>query len=274
MTKPLSYQILGVRVDAITITEAITQITAAAADPTSPARYVVKPYVEFIDRAATDPEVRDLLNGAWLSLADGVALQWAAHYLYNGRHNLWRLLLTLKAIVFKPSVLRQPLPERVSGIGLTWPMLEAAAQRGLKVYLVGHPQGGDISQTVGHLQDGITDLNIVGSFDAAANAAINRQAELTASLHTAQPDLILVGIGFPSQERLMNQLCQTLSHGILVGEGGSFDYQQFGGRIRRAPRWVSAIGLEWLWRLIREPRRWRRQLAIPRFVWQVYRAGK
>jgi N-acetylglucosaminyldiphosphoundecaprenol N-acetyl-beta-D-mannosaminyltransferase len=72
----------------------------------------------------------------------------------------------------------------------------------------------------------------------------------------------------------MARLAGRLEHGVLIGEGGSFDFRELGGRIRRAPPGLRRVGLEWLWRLGREPRRLRRQLAIPRFVVAVHRQAR
>jgi N-acetylglucosaminyldiphosphoundecaprenol N-acetyl-beta-D-mannosaminyltransferase len=97
---------------------------------------------------------------------------------------------------------------------------------------------------------------------------------LVAELRRCRPDLILVGVGFPAQERLMARLSPQLGHGVLIGEGGSFDFREMGGGIRRAPGPLRRLGLEWLWRLVREPRRLGRQLAIPRFVLAVQREAR
>ena len=72
----------------------------------------------------------------------------------------------------------------------------------------------------------------------------------------------------------MARLAPRLEHGVLIGEGGSFDFRELGGGIRRAPAPVRRLGLEWLWRLLREPSRLRRQLAIPQFVVLVQRRAR
>ena len=87
-------------------------------------------------------------------------------------------------------------------------------------------------------------------------------ASLVEDLSRAEPDLILIGMSFPLQEQVMATIQPSLPHGVMIGEGGSFDYRQFGGMVRRAPRPLRAVGLEWLWRLSQEPRRlWRRYLV-------------
>ncbi|HET9050146.1 MAG TPA: WecB/TagA/CpsF family glycosyltransferase, partial [Candidatus Dormibacteraeota bacterium] len=97
---------------------------------------------------------------------------------------------------------------------------------------------------------------------------------LVARLRDERPGVVLVGMGFPAQERLMARLVPRLDHGVLIGEGGTFDYTEFGGATRRAPAALRRAGLEWLWRLVLEPARWRRQLAIPRFVRRVWRESR
>jgi N-acetylglucosaminyldiphosphoundecaprenol N-acetyl-beta-D-mannosaminyltransferase len=106
--------------------------------------------------------------------------------------------------------------------------------------------------------------------------ALNNQPveeELLQDIKSADPDIILVGMGFPLQEKLISKLAGKLEHGVLIGEGGTFDYRSFGGRQAKAPKLLQRIGLEWLWRLALQPKRLRRQLAIPRFLWRLYRQG-
>jgi N-acetylglucosaminyldiphosphoundecaprenol N-acetyl-beta-D-mannosaminyltransferase len=279
------YDILGVRVDALTMAEAAARITDRAADTRQPAAYVVKPYVEFLDSAHPDTHLRQLLNASWLSLPDGVSTQWAAAYLYDGRPSWWRVMALGAGIIFRPRAVTTRIPERFGGTRFTWTLLEAAASRGLSVYLVGSPQGGDISATAAAIHDRLPKLVIVGSWAGQLDGlsgpalleALRRrpvERDLAADLKAKRPDIILVGMGFPMQEELMAKLAGRLPHGVLIGEGGTFDYNSFGGYRRKAPGVVQAIGLEWLWRLFLEPKRIRRQLAIPRFVWTVYRASK
>lgn len=263
------YQILGVDVDGLTTSQAITYITDRAGDQTSPAIYVTKPYVEFLDRAS-DPEIRKLLNNSELCLSDGVALNWAAHYLYSGQHTVTRLLHSLAQIIFNPKAIFNLVPERIAGINFTWPLLEHCQKSGLKVFLVGTPKRQTIDYTVDVLRHKLPSINIVGTFPGDSS----RQDELLAKLSQAKPDIVLVGMGFPKQEEFMAAAITKLPHGVLVGEGGTFDYQQFGGTVKRAPRLIQKINLEWLWRLILEPKRIIRQLAIPRFIYKVYRQSK
>ena len=264
-------EILGVAVDALRGEEAVDHLARLAADPASGAVYVVKPYVEFLDRARRDREVRELLAGAELSLADGVALQWAAAYL-AGPPRLNRLLGLLAAIVLRPAAIASVLPARVAGATFTLPLLERAARDGLRVHLVGSPRSQTIEATAEHLRERIGGLRITGVSEGRLDGT--GEAALVTRLREERPDLVLVGMGFPLQERLMARLRTRLDHGVMLGEGGTFDYREFGGATRRAPAAIRGLGLEWAWRLVLEPSRWRRQLAIPRFVWHVWRSSR
>lgn len=260
------YNILDVPADAIPITEAVDRIIAASHENDS--RYVVKPYVEFADYPF--PYV---LHEAWLALPDGVALQWAAHYQQTSG-SLWQLLKTLSQIVLQPHKIRSAIPEKFAGTNFTSPLLEAAAANGRSVFLVGAPKHGTIQDTARTLQSTFPGLHIAGVVpgkDESGKFSERLEIALTNELQQNTPDIILVGLGHPLQEEVMYRLKPRLSHGIMIGEGGSFDYQEYGGRIKKAPAVMQYLSLEWVWRLILEPRRIRRQLAIPRFIVRVYR---
>jgi N-acetylglucosaminyldiphosphoundecaprenol N-acetyl-beta-D-mannosaminyltransferase len=278
MSKQTRYDkvtLLGVDIDAITTADAIAYILDRCA-PGQPAAYITKPYVEFLDRAYHNDELQDLINHAELTLADGVALTWAAHYLYAGPRSFWRFWLTLAQIVFAPNRLRWPLTDRTAGINFTWPLLEQAAAQGRRVYLIASPRGSSVEATAAHLTRELPRLQIAGTRDGHDPAAspghvTNAWLESTAAaITTASADLILVGMGFPLQERVCAYLTEHTTHGVYIGEGGTFDYERFGGHRPKAPTIMQHLGLEWFWRLLLEPKRLRRQLAIPRFIARIW----
>jgi N-acetylglucosaminyldiphosphoundecaprenol N-acetyl-beta-D-mannosaminyltransferase len=268
------YQILGVEVDALTRQQAVGHIVSLASDPAKAPVYMVKPYVEFLDRAYREPAFQTLLNQAELSIPDGVALHWAATYLHNGRRNLLRLLTTLSQIVLNPQAIHRLLPLRAAGTKFAWELLAVCADQNLRIFLVGTPNGGrgDIRHTANAIQKRLPRINIIGTYGGYFPPG--DEAELVEILKRSKPDLILVGMGFPKQEQLMTRLVKQLPHGVMIGEGGTFDYVSFGGRQPKAPRLLQRLGLEWFWRLLIEPARIKRQLAIPRFIWNVYRESK
>ncbi len=270
--------ILGVDVDGIGLTEAIAYICDYAADHTKPAGYVIKPYVEFLDRAAADPKLAGLLNHAELAIADGVAVLWAAHYLYAGPRTPLRFWVTLCQIVLAPAKLSWPVPERAAGTNFTWPLLQAAAETHLRVFLIGKETPEEIEAVAATITKQIPGLQVVGTLsgrdpDAPRGRVSEAWTQATATrLRDAGADLTLVGMGFPLQEGVCAELAAGLPHGLLIGEGGTFDYASFGGARQKAPAWLQRVGLEWLWRLLLEPSRLRRALAIPRFIFRVWRS--
>lgn len=269
--------VLGTEVDALTLQEAISYICNQAADPATKACYVVKPYVEFLTQSHNSPKLQQLLNSAELSIADGIAVLWAAHYLYAGPRTALRFFKTLSYLIIAPNRLKWPISERAAGTNFTWPVLEAAMQQRLNVFLIGT----ETDQTIGHTATTITQrlpqLKIVGQrggHDPQSSYGVVSPAwleETTRQVQKSEADLILVGMGFPLQEQVCAHLAQTLPHGVAIGEGGTFDYESFGGQRRKAPAIWQRLSLEWLWRLISEPKRWRRQLAIPTFIYLIWR---
>jgi N-acetylglucosaminyldiphosphoundecaprenol N-acetyl-beta-D-mannosaminyltransferase len=272
--------LLGVEIDAISNRSAIDYIVDRGAAGRASC-YVVKPYVEFLDRSYKNEPLQTLLNDAELALPDGVALVWAAAYLYAGKRSFWRFWQTLFKIVLAPDDLRWPLPDRTAGVNFTRPLLEAAAAANLKIFLIGSPAGSEGSKGIGttadFLSQEIPGLHIVGTLSGRDPSLPSGQVgqswydEAASQISSAKPDLILVGMGFPLQERVCAYLAGHVNHGVFLGEGGTFDYAAFGGSLRRAPSWVQRFGLEWLWRLIGQPKRLIRQFAIPRFIYRIWR---
>lgn len=281
---PQRYKILGVEVDSLTMRQAVERIGERA--QLSQAVYVTKPYVEFFDVAVRNETVRRLLNDSFLCLPDGVSTQWAAQYLYGGRRWWGRGLWLAASIILKPSAIQKLIPEKFGGATFTWELLKYCQRHKLTVYLIGSPKKGSIATTAAAIIRQLPDLKIVGTRpgelaglrgEALRKALVDQQPvadDLLQDIQAKQPNIILVGVGFPLQETLMANLAPQLSHGVLIGEGGTFDYDSFGGIRKRAPKWIQRIGLEWLWRLTIEPTRIERQRAIPRFMWRVYQAGK
>lgn len=283
-TTPKRYDILGVQVDSCTIAESIELIAKRTQQPG--ASYVTKPYVEFFDKAHNDKQIMVTLNSGYLSLPDGVSTQWAAQYLYGGRRWWGRALWLAAQIILRPSAIKKAIPQKFGGADFTWQLLEYCSKHNLKVYLIGSPKSGSIATTTAAILRRLPKLSIVGTRpgelsglrgDALLQALRQKKpvaGELLEDLKLKQPDVVLVGLGFPIQELLMHQLAAELKNGVLIGEGGTFDYDSFGGIRKRAPQWMRQIGIEWLWRLTLEPTRIDRQRSIPRFMWRIYQQGK
>ncbi len=264
-----SIDVLGVRFDNLTRRRAAEAIASLAKSDGK--YYVVKPYSEFMPRAAADPAIRDLLAGAALCLADGVGMLWAAHYLSlrGGRlRALFQFPLSLLAMVLNPSAVRHPIREPMAGVDLTWEMLAALQSADASVYLL----GGSSEEAEGarsRIAERFPEINIVGARDGYFKAKGPASDAVVEQVNAARPDALLVAMGFPRQERWIADNLSRLHIHVAIAEGGSFSF--VAGSTARGPSWMRNTGLEWLYRLLRQPWRLRRQLALPRFVWLVLR---
>ena len=229
--------------------------------------YVVKPYSEFMPRAAREPRIRQILNGADLCLADGIGILWAAHYLSlpgGPLRALAQLPLSLAAMTLNPAAVRRPLKENMAGVDLTWEMLARLDEAGSRVFLLGGAEE-EVQGTRRRIEARFPNLTIVG----ARNGYFEESNRIVELVNAAQPHALLVALGFPRQEEWIAENMPRLKVNVAVAEGGSFSF--ISGATRRAPRWLRRMGLEWLYRLARQPWRLRRQLAIARFIWLVVR---
>lgn len=265
MDIPREVEVLGVRFHALTRRQAAEAVARLArADGQS---YVVKPYSEFMPPARRDEAVRRTLGGAALCLADGAGILWAAHYLSlkgGPLRAVAQLPLSLASLAVRPGALQRPLPEAMHGVDFTWEMLAAIDRAGLSVYLLGGTaeESRGAAERIGKRLPG---LRIAGAHPGYLKGRDNAIAEISA----ARPDVLLVAMGFPRQERWIAENLSRLPVKVAVAEGGSLSF--ISGAIRRAPRWMRRSGLEWFYRLLRQPSRLRRQLALPVFVWLVFR---
>ncbi len=157
---------------------------------------------------------------------------------------------------------------RSPGIELAWSLLKYAAAHGWRVALVGaSPEV--MERLLGRLSSHFPELQLV--FAEHGYQQPTAWPALESRLHTLRPDLVLVALGVPRQEIWSCRHRQGMP-GIWMGVGGSFDV--WSGLKQRAPEWSSRLHLEWLYRLIQEPSRWRRYLVLPQFVWAVLRRGE
>ena len=157
---------------------------------------------------------------------------------------------------------------RSPGIELAWGLLQQAAERNWRVALVGASPA--VMETLQHtLSQQLPGLDLAlclhGYQDAAAWPELERQ------LLALRADLVLVALGVPRQETWIHGLAGRRS-GLWMGVGGSFDV--WAGTKKRAPAWMGRLHIEWLYRLLQEPSRWRRMLALPRFTLAVLQEGR
>jgi N-acetylglucosaminyldiphosphoundecaprenol N-acetyl-beta-D-mannosaminyltransferase len=211
---------------------------------------VFTPNVDHVVTAEDDPAFRAAYDDVSLSLADGKPILWAA------------------------SVLGTPVPEKVSGSDLIEPLLRLAGRLGWRVFLLGGAPG--VAEAAAERSRKDFGVNVVGTaspfiwLDGAPGDLEQGIEEVAA----CRPDLVLVAMGAPKQERWIHHNRERLGAAVGIGIGASLDFVI--GRIQRAPRWVSNAGLEWLYRLVREPRRLAHRYLVkdPRFLAVLARTAR
>lgn len=161
-----------------------------------------------------------------------------------------------------------PIKERVPGFELMLGLLEIADLEKKNVYFIGAKEE-TIELTIEKVREKWPNINIVGYhhgyFDHEDPGMIER-------VKNTSPDIIFVAFGFPRQEKWISAYLSQVSHGIAVGVGGSFDV--LSGKTKRAPGFVQSFHIEWLYRLIKQPSRYKRMSVLPKFLQEVYKQGK
>ncbi len=158
-----------------------------------------------------------------------------------------------------------PLKERVTGVELTSQLIAYAAQAGLRVYLLGASQDA-LQAAIETLKKQHPMLMLAGRngyFTEEDTEAVIQ------SIKTFAPHLLLVGLGQPKQDQFIDRYRDELHIPLAMGVGGTIDV--LAGKVKRAPQFFQKAKLEWFYRLCKEPRRFRRQLALPIFAWRAFR---
>jgi len=201
---------------------------------------------EKIYQAEHDRELADLINGAQICICDGIGAALAVRVLH-GR------VLT-----------------RITGVALFFELVKKAAEKGWKVYLLGaSPESNQGAYEV--LLKKYPGLKIVGRHDGY----FEDSRPVIEDVNRSGADILFVAMGSPKQEQWIAEHREAIDAPFCMGVGGTFDVVS--GRVKWAPAVCRKTGTEWLYRLLSEPKRWRRQLALPKFLWLLLRyklAGK
>ena len=235
-------RVLGVRVDLLTQASFLA-LVARWVEERAP-RQVVTVNPEFVMRARDDPAFAAVLEAADAATPDGVGVVWAGRR--QGAH----------------------LPERVGCADVMVPLARQCARLGRRLYLLGAAEGvaAEAARRLQYLAPG---LRIAGTHAGTPHPTADE--ETVALVRAARPDVLLVAYGSPAQDFWIARNRERLGVPVSIGVGGTFDY--LAGVQRRAPAWVRRIWLDWAFRLVTQPWRWRRMLSIPRFIWAVLRDG-
>ncbi len=224
--------VLSIPFDDVSLEEAADSAVAMIKERRS--AIAVTPNAEILLAARRDIQLRQILQRADLAVADGVG------------------------VILASRVLGQPLVHRIPGIDLASAVMEKLAGKGESVYLLGAKKGVG-EQAADYLQKQYPGLRIAGVCDGYFN--INEEETLQREINAACPALLLVCLGSPRQEKWLDEHAGRLHFGLGIGLGGALDV--FSGQKRRAPAIMRRVGLEWLYRLICEPRRIGRLARLP-----------
>lgn len=196
---------------------------------------------EFVMKAQKDPAFLEVLQSADLNVSDGIGLVWASRQLKN------------------------PLPERVAGSDLVYHIANECAQHGWRLFLLGAAEG--VAAEAGRkLQSYYPNLIIAGSY--AGSPRPEENDHIVTMINQSSADVLYVAYGAPAQDVWINRNRHNLTTvRVAIGVGGSLDF--IAGKVRRAPLWVQKVWLEWAYRVIQQPSRWRRVLYLPRFMLSI-----
>lgn len=238
--------ILGVRIDNVGWQEMLDEMERAVTRPTAEPYRIATVNVEYLMAARRDPEFATCLHQANLHVPDSVGVLWAARWLGH------------------------PLRERVTGSDGIYRIAERCAQRGFRLFLFGARPGVAV-QVADVLRQRFVGLNICGVCPGAENAGQVDGLEnerIADQIRQTQADVLLIAYPQMPQEKWLSRHLRRSGARVAMGVGAAFDF--VAGVQKRAPRAWQRLGLEWLYRLLQEPWRWRRMLVLPQAAWLVF----
>lgn len=225
--------VLGVAFDNVTLDEAADRALAMLEEEGP--HLVATPNPEIVQRANQDPEFAGILAGASLVIPDGVGVMYAA------------------------KILGRPLKARVPGIDFATRLMERAAGTGKRLFLLGAAPG-VAEQAAVNLRAAYPGLVVCGAHDGY----FQEDGPVVDAIREARADIVFVCLGSPKQEKWIAAHGGAAGARLYIGLGGSLDV--FAGRVARAPERFQKLGLEWLYRLVKEPSRIGRMAKLPLFL--------
>lgn len=201
---------------------------------------IVTPNPEIVMIAIKNDNLKELINNSNLVLKDGIGIiiaQKIAGINANGRQTGFDTLIKI---------------------------LDIANQKNLKLYIVGAKQE-TLEKAISKIKKDYKNIDVVGYHNGYFDLNTDKENIIIEDIKDKNPDIVVSAMGFPKQEKFINKLDGLTS--MSIGVGGSLDV--ISGNLKRAPKWIQKIGMEWLYRLIKEPSRIKRQLVIPKFLLKV-----
>ena len=233
-------KILGVNIDNITEEEAAEKTKELIEKSNKSCKLIVAPNVEFIMQAQKDKEFFDILQTAELATPDSVG------------------------VILAGKLQKKPFKQRIPGQAYFRKILETAEKEGWTVYLLGGK--GDIPQRAKqNVEKLYPKLKIVGYHEGYFEE--DTEEVVIEEINKLKPNILFVALGAPRQEKWIAKHRKELKVDVAAGQGGTFDYEA--GNIKRAPKWIQKIGMEWLWRLILQPSRIKRMIVLPFYLFKI-----
>ncbi len=231
-------KILDVNINPVTVDESVEIIgkTIECGDKLS----VFTPNSEIILSAYKNEEFKSVINSAGLATADGIG------------------------VVYASKILGTPVSERCSGYDISLALIKLMAQKGQSLYLFGAAPG--VAQAAKEkIEKQNPGINIVGFHDGYFDN--QEEKNIINDINDKKPNVLFVCLGSPKQEKWINENLDKLDINVAIGLGGCLDV--YAGNVKRAPQIFIKLGLEWFYRLIKEPKRFFRMLALPKFMLTV-----
>lgn len=236
--------VLGVNFHNVNMDEAVKKCMDFLAGESG--NLIVTPNPEIVMRAKDDPEFKDIINNASLVIPDGIG------------------------IIKAGKILGTPLKERVAGYDLVCNLFEQGKDGSISFYFWGSKPG--IADTAKEkIKEKYPNLNVVGAHHGYFKTEEEEKA-IVDEIRELKPDVILVGLGAPKQEKIINKYKDEGIFKIGIGCGGSIDV--IAGAVKRAPKLFIKLHLEWFYRLLKQPSRLGRMMVLPKFVQEVKKSKK
>lgn len=236
-------KILDVRIDEVTMNEAVEKVKIFLDEDKM--HLICTPNPEMLMTAQNDEEFKRILNSSELNIPDGTGIVWAAEKLGN------------------------PLKERVAGFDFIHRIFELGKDKNISFYFLGSKPG--VAETASKkIEEKYPGIKVVGTNDGYFS--VEEEKRVIKEINSKKPDVLLVAMGAPKQERFINKYKDKLNCKIAIGVGGCFDV--ISGNVKRAPKLFIKLRLEWLYRGLTDFRRLKRLGAIPRFMIAVKRERK
>lgn len=239
-------KIFGVKIHNTTLEETVDKLKTYLSG--NSLKVIYTPNTEIVMSAKDDSSLRDLINKGDMIIPDGIGLVYASR------------------------IKKKPLIERVTGYDTSIKLLEIANEKGYGLYLLGGKDG--VAKTAAvNIKNKYPNIAIKGfhhGFFKGSHLGLKDQEEeneIIEEINTLNPDIIFVGLGFPKQELWIDSNRHRLKGKVIIGNGGVMDI--LSGNKKPTPEIYQKLGLEWFYRLMKEPSRIKRQIVLPKFMLRV-----